>query len=196
MTKLIPALLFTGMALVAAPITRVTLIDAGSPLVNDGAYFVGPYTLGVDGRNVPVLCTDLNDQSALGDQWNAYTTPLGGDLSDTYHPGAFLQYEEEAYLYTLLMEPGADRIGLQHAAWAITDEAYQIDQTAESWVSEARQNARKIDAGKFEIISEVDGIQGSRSQEFLTAIVPESSLVNLFAGLLAIGLALLGKKRG
>ncbi len=196
MIKLILTLLCAAVVLVAAPIRRVTLIDAGNPLVWDGSYDVGPYTLEIDGSKVPVLCVDLQDESAVGEQWDAYTTPLGGDLSGTYHSGGLYQYEEEAYLYTLITQPGADRIGLQHAAWAITDGTFSPDQISQSWIYEAQQNAGTVDLSRFEVISAVVGIQGARPQEFLTEVVPEASLVNLVVGLFAVGLALLGRKRG
>ncbi len=195
MTRLILALLFTGVTLVAAPITRVTLIDAGRPLAYDGTHYVGPYTLEINGREMPVLCIDLQDESFLGEQWDADLTPIEADLGGTYHPDGLLAYEQEAYLYSLITQPGADRIDIQHAAWAITDEQYPAGPAASRWITEAREKASTLDLSQYEIISAVDRQEESRPQEFITA-VPEASLLNLFAGLLAIGLAVLGKKRG
>ena len=184
------SLLFLGAALGAAPLTQVTLINAGDPAQNDGKHFVGPYTLSLDGQNVPVLCIDFKDATRPGDRWNAHVTQLGLDLGDTYHPAELAEYEEEAYLYTLILEPHADRIDIQHAAWAITDPDYIANAAAERWMAAAQEESRGVKWATFEIISEVPGHACSRKQEFITeTLVPEPCLINLISGSLAITLA-------
>ncbi len=181
----------------AAPLTRVTLVDPGNPSMDDGSYYVGPYTLNVDGRNVAALCIDFSDDVQVGDHWTAYVSSLRGDLADTYHPDEPLEYEEEAYIYTRIIQPEADRVDLQHAAWSITDRDYQPDAAAERWVSQAQRGYQIIDMTNFVIVSGAPGQKGSRSQEFITlSQAAEPSCIDLMAGLTAIGLALLGRKRG
>jgi hypothetical protein len=195
--KLFVCLFAACATLFAAPLTRVALVDAGHPIMDDGSAYVGPYTLNLIGRNVPALCIDFADKVGVGEQWVAYVSSLKGSLADIYHPEKPLAYEEEAYLYTLIMQPGADRVDLQHAAWSITDASYQANAAAEHWVSQAQQDYNTIDLTKFVVISQAPGQTGARSQEFVAmAPVAEPSWVNLMAGLIAIGLALIGRKRG
>ncbi len=194
--KLLACFLLAGAALFAAPLTRVALVDAGRPLIDDGSDYVGPYTLDLNGRNLPVLCIDFADDVEPGEQWAAYVSPLEGSLADTYHADELLQYEEEAYLYTLILQPGADRVSLQHAAWSITDPGYKPEAAAERWVLQAQQEYQTVDPSKFVIISEAPGQKGSRFQEFVTiSQTAEPSCLNLLAGLTAIVVALLGRKR-
>ena len=194
--KILLASLCTGIALVAAPIAQVTVADAGHPLKSDGTYYVGPYDLRIGTRTAAALCIDVEDQSKVGAHWAAAISNLSGSLAATYQPGELVKYEEEAYLFTLITRPGADRIGLQHAAWALLDLNFAADPTAKKWVIEASKEYRTIDLAGFAIVSEVAGYKGARMQEFLTAAVPEPSLINFFGGLIAIGLVLLGKRRG
>jgi hypothetical protein len=195
--RLLACFLVACAALFAAPLTRVTLVDAGRPLAEDGSSYVGPYTLNPNSRDVAALCIDFLDEVQVGDQWAAYVSPLEGDLADTYHSDKARAYEEEAYLYTLIIQPGSDRVDLQHAAWSITDANYETDAAAERRVSQAAQDYRTIDFAKFVIISEAPGQKGSRSQEFVTVSeTAEPSCINLMAGLMAISVALLGRKRG
>ncbi len=194
--KLFLSFLCISWVLAAAPITRVTLVNAGHPLVSDGSYYVGPYTLALDSRDVSVLCIDFADRSKVGAQWNAYVSPVAGSLAHTYHPGGLFAYEEEAYLYTLIAKTGADRVDIQHAAWAILDPTYQPNKAAEKWVSQAANNYRSIDPNDFVIVSEAPGQAGVREQELITlALTPEPALMNLLAGLLAISLAVIGRRR-
>ena len=129
--KIFPAFLCMATALVATPIAPVVLVDAGHPVKNDGASYVG-----------------------------------------------------------------ADRIGLQHAAWALLDPDFAADGTAQKWIIEASKEFGTVDLAGFAIVSEVAGYKGARKQEFLTAASPEPFFINFFGGLIAIGLVLLGRRRG
>ncbi len=91
---------------------------------------------------------------------------------------------------------GADRIGLQHAAWALLDPDFAADGTAQKWIVEASEEYGTVDLAGFAIVSEVAGCKGARRQEFLTAALPEPFFINFFGGLIAIGLVLLGRRRG
>ena len=189
------SLLPLGAALGAAPITPITLINAGHPAQSDGKHFVGPYTLSLNGRDVPVLCIDFKDETRPGERWNAHVSQLGLDLGDTYHPAELTEYEEEAYLYTLIIEPDADRVGIQHAAWAITDPNFLANAAAERWLLAAQEACRTVRWIDFKIMSEVPDHHGSRKQEFITeTLVPEPCLLNLLAGVFAIALAFLRRK--
>ena len=193
MTKLFLTFLLAGMIGSATPLVEVSLVGAGTPPKSDGKHYVGPYTLRISGHEAMVLCIDLNDESSVGDHWLAYENDLAGSLQETYHPAWLRQYEEEAYLYSAISKPGADRIGIQQAAWAITDPGYQVDAAAKVWMERAAQSAYSIDLAEYRIISEAGDEAGPRKQEFITA-VPEPSLIDLLGGMQVIGIGLLFRR--
>jgi hypothetical protein len=178
-------LLAAGL-LCASPITTtVKLVNAGNPALGDGHYYVGPYTLLVNGQNIPALCVDFGHTSSIGDTWSAYLSQVGGDISHTYHPTFGVQYEEEAYLYSLITQPGADRVDIQHAAWAITG-GFTADAAAQTFVNLAVANYSTFNFSGYYIVSSVDS--DHRKQEFLIhdPVAPEPASFAL------IGLGLLG----
>ena len=193
--KLLFTLLFAGSVLIAAPVTQVSLTNAGSPLMSDGSYYVGPYTLQINRANTPVMCVDFLDESSVGDHWSANISTVGGDISKTYHPGDTVQYEEEAYLFAQIIKPNADRQDIQHAAWAITDSSYSINSAAQSWVNLAMQNYQSISFQNYEIISDV--YQGNgKEQEFMTMVAsPEPAPAFLLSGCFGAAFFLLGVKK-
>ena len=152
--KLFSLFLLAGAVLSAAPLAQVSLVNAGSPLVDDGQYYVGPYTLSINGQNVAAMCVDFQDESYVGDTWTASLSQVGGNLSATYHADDAVQYKEEAYLYSLLTLPGADRVDIQHAAWSITDPGYSINAAAQVYANLALANyARFVGADGSRIVS-------------------------------------------
>jgi hypothetical protein len=196
--KLFTTFVIAAAALSAAPITtQVKLVNAGSPsdIVNrvtidgDTKYnvYIGPYTLSLNGQNTAAMCIDFFDEGSVGDTWNAYVTQVGSsNLSDTYHPSYGQEYEEEAYLFSQITEPGSDRTGLQEAAWDIT--AYGITNSSykyligdNSYIDAALANYNKINLSGYEIVS--DTIAGAE-QEFIVCAPEPGSLTLLGAGLL------------
>jgi hypothetical protein len=113
-------------------------------------------------------------------------------LSNTYNPTFAQQYEEEAYLMSLILKPGADRIDIQHAAWAITDSSYKATGTAATYLSQATADYKTADFSQFDIISDIDKTDCNRSQEYMidgTASPEPASMLLLGGGLLVVGLA-------
>jgi hypothetical protein len=194
--KLISIFLLAGALVSASPITvattaQISLVNAGSPLADDGKYYVGPYTISINGQNVAAMCVDVMDESKIGDTWTAALTQVGGDLSSTYHPDDAVQYKEEAYLYSLITQPGADRVDIQHAAWFITDSAYVIDAAAQAYVTQAQNNYAGMNFSGFELVSSTNT---PHEQEFMVSSTPEPASVALLgAGLLLAGLV--GRKK-
>jgi hypothetical protein len=202
--KLLTTFLIAAAALSAAPITTtVKLVNGGSPtdIVNkvtiDGVskynVYIGPYTLQMNGSNMAAMCIDFFDGTNIGDTWTAYVTQVGSsNLSGTYHPTYGQEYEEDAYIFSQIIKPGADRTGLQEAAWdimayGITNSSYKYLIGDNSYIDAALANYNNINLSGFEIIS--DTVLG-HEQEFIVCAPEPGSVMLLGAGLLiALGLA-------
>lgn len=196
MKKLILCLAAASAIAQATPLAQVKLIDSGSPLLSSGGTYVGPYKLKVNDRLLNVLCIDLADESRPGAHWSAYLSSLPGQLDQTYHPDEIIQYKEEAYLYSLIVQPGADRVALQGAAWAILDAAYKPSRAAKVWMALAARNYADIDLNGFTIISDSQRHSEKRNQEFITMLdVPEPGLLSVLVGLMLTTVALVGRRR-
>lgn len=193
--KLLITFLLASVIALAGPI-NVTLVNAGNGL-SDGSYYIGPYTLAIDGKNYAVMCVDFKDDSYVGANWEANLTDLAsGDFSKTYlGNGANTAkiYDEEAYLYTMLMDTNnpTQRVNIQDAAWYLTDHAYGLSSGAEKDLKLAEDNydskTFQSTLADFEIISDVN-LECDRNQEFIVrAETPEPrSLALIGAGLLLI----------
>lgn len=201
MLKSIICLLFTG-ALLSATQVNVKLVNAGDG-TNDGHYYVGPYTLSINnGPNVAAVCVDPFHDSNIGDQWTANVTPLSAaasavpGLSNTYLGNAGLkQYEEEAYLFSMITAPGVNgshRISIQHAMWDIVDPGFVSDASAQAYMDLASANFESINPNYFSIVSDVN----HRDQEFMISSAPEpASFALMGLAVAGLGLARLRQKQ-
>lgn len=187
MKRLAFAFLLAAGLLCASPITTtVKLVDAGHPKLSDGYDYVGPYDLLINGQTVAALCIDFSDRTNIGQTWTAYLSDVGGDISHTYHPRFDVKYQEEAYLYSLITQPGADRKDIQHAAWAITGD-YWANSDARYYVDLAKANYDTLDLAGFQIVSGINW--NNHEQEFLIYTPPCPTPEPASLGLFGIGLA-------
>ena len=206
MKKFIFSLFLSGAILSASPVD-VTLLNAGNGAVDStGQYYVGPYTLTLDGTPTPAMCMNDFLDTNPGYQWSAnQTSANSSDLSNTYlgNSGTTINglkvssgqiYQAEAYLFSLLIQPGADQADIQEAAWVIMDlytdhtpnSAYINSISVQNFLYEANTNAPSFDASYYSIISDVNG----KNQEFMVADAPEpASFALLGGGLLAVAAA-------
>jgi hypothetical protein len=177
----------------------VTLTGAGIPPLSDGTDYVGPYTLSISGVSVPALCVDYPDESYIGDTWTVFVSSINGNLSQTYHPGDAVQYQEAAYLFDLIIQPGSDRIDLQHAVWALLDPTYAATlgpkNGAQTYITQAEQNYSSGNYSNLELLSE-DGTSphGGREQEFLVESPVATPEPGTFLAM-GLGLAIAGAVR-
>jgi hypothetical protein len=184
--KLAFSFLLAAGLLCASPITTtVKLVDAGHPALSDGHYYVGPYDLLINGQTVAALCIDFSDDTNPGTSWIAYLSQVGGDISHTYNPSFDVKYQEEAYLFSLITEAGADRKDIQHAAWAITG-GYAANAAAQHYINLAVANYSTLDLAGYEIVSGIN--RHNHEQEFLIHVDPVAPEPASFA-LLGLGLA-------
>jgi hypothetical protein len=193
--KLFISLFLAGAAVAWTSPVTVSIVSIGNPpLVSQGVY-VGPYTLSINGTNFAALCTDDKDWSYLNHPWQANETAVTSpNLGNTYNPGKRQEYEEAAYLYSLMIQPGADRIDIQHAAWDIMDDkitSVNPSDGAYSYIQNAVSNYSSMNLSGYEIISSTD--KGNRQQEFIIDTIspaPEPASVGVFGAGLIIAAAI------
>jgi len=198
MKKTIFSLLIFGAILSASPIP-VTFVSATSD--------IGPYTLNVNGQNVQAMCMDDFLHVSANETWNANVTAVNStDFSNTYFGNQTVSaygytltsaniYTMEAYLFSQITQPNADRTDIQQAAWAIMDQntlnnVINSGNTAvENVLGQALANYSSFDASSYEILS--DTTTGSdAAQEFMTqgSAAPEPATFALFGlGFVAAG---------
>jgi hypothetical protein len=195
--KFVLTFLFAGALALAAPIngpTQVTLVNAGDG-VNDGAYYVAPYTLGINGKNYAAMCVDFLDDSYIGAKWQANFTDLSPNTTNfgnTYLGNGSQtaqKYEEEAYLYSMIgsNSTAQQRIDIQHAAWGLTDTSFHMDAGALAELKIAQNNyqsaAFQAQLPYYEVVSDMS--PRGRQQEFIIENAPEPASIGLFgAGLI------------
>jgi hypothetical protein len=190
-------------------------IYANPQFAADQGFYVGPYTLVVNGEPMLGLCVDFYHQSTVGNPWGAFETPVtAAGMNNTYvyqenagNPNVnavtLLTYEEETYLYLQIIAAllPKDRIAIQEAAWSITDPAFNISNNREAqlWKASAMDptNYLHVNLSGIVIYSDVTGIHGGQ-QEFIAIpvnAVPEPAALILLAGLLGLACIPLRSRR-
>jgi hypothetical protein len=185
---------FLAVALVsAAPVIDTIKLVSGGP----GNSSIGPYTLSVNGTDVLGLCIDSKISTPKNSQWNAYISQVGGDISHAYDPFSTtalneVYYEEEAYLFSLIVQPGADTTGIQHAAWDLTNPNTYKDSDSKYYLNLAQTNYSTFNFTGYEIVSDTTKYG---QQEFLIDPHPPSAPEPASCALLGVGLFLAGVAR-
>ncbi len=171
--------------------------------------YVGPYGLTINGQRTPAMC--MNDYNNVAGTWNANATPVNSqDLSNTYlgnrsytvagHSYSSAQvYAGEAYLFTELIAPGADRIDLQDAAWTIMDYVtghtpHATGAAIDSIIADVISHSGSFKTAGYEILSQANP-GANPEQEFIVATPEPSTLMLLGAALSVVGIVRFGRRR-
>ena len=209
MKKIFFSLLCSAAFAVASPV-HVSLVNPGTPAITDSSRdYVGPYTLSIGGADVAAMC--LDDFFKTSGSWNADLTAVNsGNLANTYLgnqsfrvDGTTLSsaqvYKVEAYFFSEIIQPGADRVDLQDAAWTFMDDVaghfpHSTSTTVNNDIANALENYKSINAAGFDIVSQV-APGCDPEQEFIVA-TPEPASLGLLGGtLLLLGMMRIRSKR-
>ncbi|HEX4770412.1 MAG TPA: hypothetical protein VH351_06250 [Bryobacteraceae bacterium] len=206
-------LTFLGFAaLAAATPVSVSFLNAGTAFMldADSRALVGPYTLNIGGQKIPAMCVDDFYESA--GTWSANVTSVtSNNLANSYlgnhnytlngiQVSSASIYLDEAYLYSQITKPGADRVDLQDAAWTLMD--YVTSQTPHSIgdvavnkiLANLAANVNSFNASEYEIVTPI-GNGAHVQQEFIVAM-PEPASYGLSGGaLLLLGMTRIWSKR-
>lgn len=213
MKKSLFSFLFLGGLLSAAPV-HVSYLNPGTPAVAVNGVYVGPYTLSINGVTTPAMCMDDFLEVGDGDKWTANKTAVtSSNFSGTYlgngdkmvHGENYTSkqvYTAEAYLFSLITKPGADRADIQEAAWAIMDpgtltNVINSNNTGvENYLEAAANNFSSFNSTGYSIISQTGGLHNCSKQEFMVASTPEPGTIGLFGGgVLLAGISRIFRRR-
>jgi hypothetical protein len=201
MKKVLVSLLCSAAFAAASPVS-VSYVNPGSPgIVDSSNDYVGPYTLKIGNQNVAAMCMD--DFYVTSGSWSADLTQVNSaNLSNTYLGNSSYKvngtwmtsaqiYDVETYLFSEIIQPKADRVDLQDAAWTFMDEVtghskHSYSSAVNNDIQNALANYASFNTSDFEIVSEVS--PGNHpEQEFIVATPEPASFGLLGAALVALG---------
>ena len=161
----------------AAGATAVQFVNVGSG-VNNGAAYVGPYNLLVDGVETPGTCISPTLEVAPPFQWEANLDPIT-DFADAVQT----QLLKAAWL-TEQFVVSADTAAIHQAIWNLFGSNY-ADADTLSWAAAADAGFSSVDAARFAVLVPTDHL----TQSFLIeSRVPEPRLWWTVPAILVVGL--------
>ena len=161
--------------------------------VNDGQYYVSPYSGTMNGQTVTLFCDDVLNDVNFGQTWQANVTNLGAaiqnnNFSQTRYGGvpsslvygnAAQTYQEAAWLTTQFGSNSSNYKDLQYALWFLMNPNLTKYDTAgaQVWLDMAGKDYTSIDPNDFLIITNTSSANNPLAltggvQEFLV-ITPE-----------------------
>jgi len=136
--------------------------------VNDGQYYVSPYSGTMNGQTVTLFCDDVLNDVNFGQTWQANVTNLGtaiqNNFSQTRYGGvpsslvygnAAQSYREAAWLTTQFGSNSSNYKDLQYALWFLMNPNLAKYDTAgaQVWLDMAGKDYTSIDPNDFLIIT-------------------------------------------
>jgi len=219
--KLVRLLGFLVVALLLVPMahadgTPVTMVFTGVNGVNDGQYYVSPYTGTMNGQSVVLFCDDILNEVSYWQTWQANVTNLGtalnaNNFSQTRYGGVSsslvfgdpgVAYQEGAWLSTQFAANPGSYVDLQYALWFLMNPNLTNYDTAgaQGWLNLAALNYGSIDASNFSIVTNTstDGhplaLRG-QVQEFIVQTPEPGTLALLVCGMFVLALRTLRRRQ-
>ncbi len=187
-------------------------IYSSQPYATEGDFYVGPYTLVVNGETMLGMCVDFYHQSGVDEPWSAFQTPVTPTaMNNTYvyqrnagspnvNAVTLQTYQEETYLFSQIIAAllPAERAAIQEAAWSITDPGFSIsdEPAAKLWVAAAENPSNFLNVNLTGIVIYSD-IRGGE-QEFIAYpvnTISEPGALSFLAGLLGFAYVTLRHRR-
>jgi hypothetical protein len=147
----------------------VTMVFKSVNGVNDGQYYVSPYSGTMNGQTVTLFCDDVLNDVNFGQTWQANVTNLGtaiqnNNFSETRYGGvpsslvygnAVQTYQEAAWLTTQFGSNSSNYKDLQYALWFLMNPNLTKYDTAgaQVWLDMAGKDYASIDPNDFLIIT-------------------------------------------
>lgn len=190
-----------GSATKAAEVT----FESVNGVIDSSNYYVGPYSLKVDGTLYQTMCYDFVHPVAFGQTWTANLLSFD-ELDRAYYseqPDYLSSYWQAGWLFNQLVATSSPEamIGIQHAAWSLFNPETSPTDGAGGWLaasSDALHNHRAdLDVSGFRVVNatgEGPTVQGFFIQSHaqfgtLDTAVPEcATYAMLAAGLLLFAL--------
>ena len=185
----------------------VTMVFTGVNGVNDGQYYVSPYTGTMNGQTVVLFCDDIINDVTFNQTWQANVTNLGtaintDNFSQTRYGGVSssavfsnpaLAYEEAAWLVTQFASSQNDLVNLQYALWDIMNPGARGtgNSDVQNWLLLASENYGSINPNNFEIVTNTGTLcLTGQVQEFIVETPEPGTLALLLCGLLMLAMRL------
>lgn len=183
--------------------SSVNMVFTGVNGVNDGQFYVSPYTGTMNGQTVTLFCDDIINEVNFGQTWKANVTNLAtavntSNFSQTRYGGVStsavfstpaLAYEEAAWLVSQFASNPGDLVNLQYALWDIMNPGARGNGNSDvqNWLLLASQDYGQINLNNFEIVTNCGPLTlTGQVQEFIVQTPEPGTLALLICGMLAL----------